>query len=73
MKIPGKHEIKESIQEYFDEKGQCNLGFDSGAWMSEKHIYDDEQDKEMAALADIEAQPHPGEDQPQDEEPTDGE
>ena len=41
--------------------------------MSEKHIYDDEHDKEMAALADIKAQPHPGEDQPQDEEPTDGE
>ena len=25
MKIPGKSEIKERIQEYFDEKGQCKL------------------------------------------------
>ena len=25
MKIPGKSEIKQSIQEYFDEKGQCKL------------------------------------------------
>ena len=34
-------------------------------------IYDDEHDKEMAALKDIEAQAHPGEDQPQDEEESD--
>ena len=27
-------------------------------------IYDDENDKNMAALKDIKAQPHPGEDEP---------
>jgi hypothetical protein len=34
-------------------------------------IYDDEHDKDMAALKDIEAQPHPGEDEPQEEEASD--
>ena len=29
-------------------------------------IYDDEEDKATHALKDIEAQPHPGEDMPQD-------
>ena len=38
--------------------------------MTEK-IYDDEQDKANAELANIEAQPHPGEDMPQDEEASD--
>jgi hypothetical protein len=38
--------------------------------MSEK-IYDDEQDKANAELNLIEAQPHPGEDTPQDEEASD--
>ena len=36
-----------------------------------ENIYDDEHDKEMAELANIEAQPHPGEVMPQDEEASD--
>ena len=36
--------------------------------MSEKHIYDDEEDKVNAELVNIEAQPYPEQEGPQDDE-----
>ncbi len=42
--------------------------------MSEKNIYDDDNDKEMAELENIVPEPHPGDDGPQDNvEDSDGE